>query len=607
MEDKDKTKEQLIAELVEIRQRIAELEMAKAERRRLEEELRECKEKLKTVFENANDEIVYTDANGTIIDVNKKIEDIFGYKPGEVIGKNYAEIGFLSAEDLQTAGEVITDIMSGKPGRILEFESFRKDGTKVSIEVNSKLIIKDGETRGFLNIVRDITERKQAERALRESEERFHSLYSSMSEGVCLHEIVYDESGNPADYRILDVNPAYQSITGIRKQKALGRKASDIYGTGLPPYLEVYANVALSGEPTSFETCFTSMKRHFSISAFSPQRGKFATIFRDITERKRAEEKLREYQEHLEELVQERTVRLEHEITERKRVEDGIRRLNEELEHRVNERTVELEKALEELKRLDEMKDSFLSSVSHELRTPLTSIRSFSEILLQYDHESPATQKEFLQIINTESERLTRLIDDLLDLARIESREMVYKDTLLSIQDVIDDVVRAQHPLIEQKSLRLALDVSPNLPLVLADRDRIQQVVTNLLANAVKFSFEGGEIRIRAEAFAGDRAGETPGWIKVSVSDQGIGIEEKYKEIIFDKFRQVSDDSSKDKPKGTGLGLPICREIVTRYGGTISVVSQKGQGSDFFFTLPATAVCDKHVKHRLHLEKPLAA
>jgi PAS domain S-box-containing protein len=597
MEGKDQTKEELRAEL----------DAAQAERNRLEEELQECRNKLRTVFENANDEIVYTDMNGTIVDVNNKIEDIYGYKPEEVIGKNYVEIGFLSAEDLQTAGQVITDIMSGKPGRILEFETFRKDGTKVFIEVNSKLITKDGEISGFLNIVRDISERKQAEKALRESEKRFHSLYSSMSEGVCLHEIVHDESGNPVDYRILDVNPAYEFITGITKPKASRRLASELYRMTPPPHLEAYANVASSGEPTSFETYFPSIKTHFSISAFSPKRGKFATIFRDITERKRAEYELKRHQEHLEELVQDRTARLEQEVTERKRIEQEIRTLNEELEQRVNERTVELENALEELKKLDEMKDSFLSSVSHELRTPLTSIRSFSEILMQYDRESLETQQEFLQIINTESERLTRLIDDLLDLARIESKEMVYKDTLLSIQQVVEDVVKAQYPLIEQKSLHLTLDISQDLPFVLVDHDRIQQVVTNLLANAVKFSFEGAEICIRAEAFSGERSGETSEWIKVCVSDQGIGIEEEHQEIIFDKFRQVSEDSSKEKPKGTGLGLPICKEIVSRYGGNIWVVSQKGEGSNFFFTLPATAVSDKRFRHSLHMEKPRAA
>jgi PAS domain S-box-containing protein len=327
--------------------------------------------------------------------------------------------------------------------------------------------------------------------------------------------------------------------------------------------------------------------------------------FRDVTDRKRAEEALREYQEHLEDLVEIRSAKLKNEVIERKQAEDKIRKLNQDLEERVKERTEDLEKALEELKKLDEMKDSFLSSVSHELRTPLTSIRSFSEILLRYEDEDPGTQKEFIQIINSESERLSRLINDLLDLARIEAGEMVWQDSMLSLQELIEDVAKAQHQLLAERSLRLRIDISPNLPLILADRDRIQQVITNLLGNAVKFSFEGGEIGISGEVCDGKGTGEASQRIKVCVSDQGIGIQEGDQETIFDKFRQVSTDSSKDKPKGTGLGLPICNEILSHYGGNIWVESEKGKGSKFFFTLPAAPASDNSVKHIPPLDKPV--
>jgi PAS domain S-box-containing protein len=290
-------------------------------------------------------------------------------------------------------------------------------------------------------------------------------------------------------------------------------------------------------------------------------------------------------------------VLLLRDITARKQAEAEVKKLNDELEMRVKERTAELQKALEEIKVLDQLKDSFLSSVSHELRTPLTSIRSFSEILLQYDQENPETLKEFAEIINSESERLTRLINEILDLTRIQAGGMVWEDSLVSMEEVIRDVVKVQYQLLQEKSLRLTVDISPDLPLVFADRDRMQQVITNLLGNAIKFSFEGKEIRICGETLPGEPPDETSEWIRIRVSDQGIGIEEKDYDNIFDKFCQISSDALKDKPRGTGLGLPICKEIITHYGGEIRVESEPGKGSTFFFTLPAATVSSDRTPH----------
>ena len=316
-------------------------------------------------------------------------------------------------------------------------------------------------------------------------------------------------------------------------------------------------------------------------------------IIADITNQKRAEEELHRYKEHLEELVEERTVELKQEILERMAVEERFRKLNEDLEKKVRERTQKLEKAYEDLKKLDEMKDAFLSSVSHELRTPLTSIRSFSEILLRYQPDDPETRTEFIDIINSESERLTRLINDLLDLSRIEAGKMVWNDRLLSLREVIDHVAKAHGQLLHDKSLRLILDIPDDLPPVLADRDRVHQVLTNLLGNAIKFSSEAGEILIKGEVFFDDPSGNGSEWIRIRVADYGVGIEEKDFEAIFDRFRQVSKDSLRDKPRGTGLGLPISREIIEHYGGRVWVESTNGKGSTFFFTLPAACAAVK--------------
>ncbi len=261
------------------------------------------------------------------------------------------------------------------------------------------------------------------------------------------------------------------------------------------------------------------------------------------------------------------------------------RRLAEHRTH-LQERTDELERAYAELKQLDAMKDHFLSLVSHELRTPLTSIRSFSEILLNYEEIDRDQVREFLEIINAESQRLTRLINDVLDLARMEAGRMAWNDTVLSIEDIIRDIARTHAALLAQKGLRLSIQIQPDLLPVQADRDRITQVITNLLGNAIKFSPQEGLITIFAESFEEECAATVVQWVRVGIRDEGEGIDPSEHSIIFEKFRQGTSASSELTISGTGLGLPICKEIIEHYGGRIWVESEKGKGSVFLFTFP---------------------
>ena len=185
----------------------------------------------------------------------------------------------------------------------------------------------------------------------------------------------------------------------------------------------------------------------------------------------------------------------------------------------------------------------------------------------------------------------------MLDLSKIESGRMVWRDELLSLEEVFEYAIRTQQPLLEAKSLQVTLSPSVEAPFVLADRERIQQVVTNLLDNAIKFSPEGGKIQIRLESSVEPSREGTDGQVKVSITDQGVGIEEKDFEIVFDRFAQVSTDKLTEKPKGTGLGLSICKEIVTHYGGRIGLLSEKGKGCTFFFTLPAAGRLHQPTAH----------
>ena len=239
----------------------------------------------------------------------------------------------------------------------------------------------------------------------------------------------------------------------------------------------------------------------------------------------------------------------------------------------------------------DAAKSSFLSTVSHELRTPLTSVLGFAKIirrrledrlfpLIPEDDRKVAQAKqqvlENLGVVVSEGERLTKLIDDVLDLAKIEAGKFTWNMGSVSVKEIIDRAVSATSSLFEAKKLAPVVEVEENLPSITGDQDRLIQVVINLISNAVKFT-DDGTIKCAARCEGNE--------LVVSVTDSGIGIAPDDQPKVFEKFKQVGDTLT-DKPKGTGLGLPICKEIVEYHGGRIWVESAPGHGSTFSFTLP---------------------
>jgi len=236
-------------------------------------------------------------------------------------------------------------------------------------------------------------------------------------------------------------------------------------------------------------------------------------------------------------------------------------------------------KELMELKRIDKLKDEFLSMVSHELRTPLTSIKAYTETLLyMVDDNDVEAEREFLNIINEESERLARLINDVLDLSKIEAGKMTFIIKEEEIDEVIQKAVKNMQGFAREKKINLKADLSVGSQKVMIDKDRTLQVLANLINNAIKFTPEDGTVTVLTKK-------EFEGFVEITVKDTGVGIREDELDKIFEKFKQ-SEDILTRQAGGTGLGLPICKNIIEYYGGKIWVESDYGKGSEFKFTIP---------------------
>ncbi len=255
------------------------------------------------------------DIDNNCLSWSDEVYRIFGLQPQEFDATYDAFLDNVHPNDREAVDEAYSgSIRDGQDTYEIEHRIVRKSNGEVRIVHEKCEHFRDITSRIIRSVgmVHDITERKLAEQALIESEIKYRSLYSSMSEGVALHEIIYNLDQDPVDYIIADINQSYEDITGLNRSEVVGKKASELYGIDEPPYMEIYARVAETGEPIQFETYFEPMDKYFNISVTSPEKGKFYTIFEDITKRKRTEEELNNYREHLESLVEIRSEELEN-------------------------------------------------------------------------------------------------------------------------------------------------------------------------------------------------------------------------------------------------------------------------------------------------------
>ena len=267
-------------------------------------------------------------------------------------------------------------------------------------------------------------------------------------------------------------------------------------------------------------------------------------------------------------------------VAERRRAEQELDELNQTLERRIHERTSTLQTTVEQLQEYNRLKSAFVGIVSHELRTPLTSILSLSENLVG-EVAGPLNEKQqhYASRIQANADRLRRMLNELLNLSKLEAGKMELRPTALSLQDLLVDLVEAFQPLAHRKSILMDVGSMESMPKVRADRDKLYEVLANLLENAIKFTPSGGSVQIDAHVLD-DRH------IQIKVSDTGYGIPEEHLPRIFDKFYRVQPDSG--HATGSGLGLAIAKGLVELHGETLAVESTPGKGTQFYFTLPYT-------------------
>lgn len=655
------------------------------ERIQVEAVLRQSEERFRTMADNAPAMIWVTDATGYCTYLNRVWYEFTGQT--EATGLGFGWLNAVHPDDRHISEQTFLNAIQHQDAFRLEYRLRRQDGRYCwAIDAASPWFSKEGKFQGYIGSVIDISDRKEFEEALRLSEERYRTLFETMTEGFCVIEMLFDEHNIAIDYRFLEINPAFEQQAGLRD--AVGKTAGELLPNLEPLWFEIYGKVALTGEPARFETRSDALDRWFEVSAFriGPSGSqRVAILFRDISERARLEAERRQAeQEQQESKTRFRTLAdnisqfawmadenghifwynqrwfeytgttLEdmqgwgwqsvHHPDHVGRVVQKIRRCfetgevwedtfplrrrdgqfrwflsraipvcNEQGEvlrwfgtntdiHDQKELEIERDRLLrqeqmarESAEHANRIKDEFLAVLSHELRSPLNPILGWTK-LLQTRKLSEARTIEALATIERNAKVQTQLIDDLLDVAKILRGKLSLNTTSVNLSSVVEAAIETVRTTALAKSITLRAEL-PNVGQVSGDPARLQQIVWNLVSNAIKFTPSGGQVTVQLAqvmphpALSVETPNSASSWssvphAKITVTDTGKGINPEFLPHIFESFRQ-EDASITRKYGGLGLGLAIVRQLVEAHGGTICVDSPgEGLGATFTVQLP---------------------
>jgi len=519
-----------------------------SDRKAAEAELRDSEAKFRAFLESASEAIMVTNSQGELVVFNAKAEDLFGYNRTEVLGRKIESLMPQRYHSIHPdhRADYMTHPSKRSMGKSKALYAQRRDGTEFPIEVGlSTIPTKNGTF--VIAFLSDITERQQAEneikrlndkleRQIRETETRYAQIVELAEEGIW----VTDAQGNTTY-----TNQAMARMLGYTETEILGHAIADFMTPGenrftaastLPPHQHQVHRQEVELRTKTGSTIWAYM----STSPVLDDQGNLlwsCALVYDITERKQAEKQLRESNERI-------------------------------------------SLANAELARATRLKDEFLASMSHELRTPLNAILGLAEALQEevYGSLTPKQHKS-LATIEQSGKHLLDLINDILDLSKIESGKMSLSVSLVSVDSLCESSLTFIKQQAQQKNIRLNYSIAPGLSEIEVDERRIRQVLVNLLSNAVKFTPDGGEVALKVST---DAEGEQ---LQLSVTDTGIGIAPENLDKLFKPFVQL-DSSLSRRYAGTGLGLALVRRIVELQGGSITLDSEVGKGSCFTVTLP---------------------
>ncbi|MGE4298310.1 MAG: PAS domain S-box protein [Desulfovibrionaceae bacterium] len=555
--DSAKSRSELLEELASLRERVAMLEA----RTIPPSPAATSESTVQRFFDAIPNPVFFKDSQGVFTACNKAFAAFLGLGRETVIGKTIEAIApgpmgqSLHANDL--------DFMAKRGSKVYESRLKAQDGKVHDLLVNLATQIDDeGAIVGMGGIITDITDLKRIQRALRDAEANYRSFVENASEGVFR---------TTRDGRFVSINPSMVRLTGH---------------ANVGDFLTAYQNVRsqLFVDPKDCDALLNRLRLEKQVELFEARfyRHDKQVVWASLSAHTVCDE-------HGGIIFIEGSCR---DITARKRAERRLDVLTRHLKTAVKKRTLDLVAANKRLTELDAMKSSFLSTVSHDLRTPLTSILGFSKIIRKDFNRyflAPAQEDALLMqkaqritgnldIISREGERLARLVNDFLDLSKIEAGQMQWNDSEIKPHELVRLAVDAMSgQMAEKPGLKLKVEVDSTLNTIFADPDRILQVLVNLLHNAFKFTDTGWIIVSAAQHELG---------LHLTVEDTGTGIPHEDQPQVFNKFNQVRRSDTISPMRGTGLGLAICKEIVTHYNGRIDLSSEPGKGSRFTVVLP---------------------